>query len=269
MNVSTVFHKACVRANVSAQSKKEVLQRIAEIADSTGAFPGYSPKRLYRALDDRERTGSTGFENGIALPHTALPDAERFVAGLLVIPEGVRFDSLDGEDSNLIFFVIGPKEKRNDHIQIISSISRSVLEAEARSRLVSAQTDEELLSIVSSIFDTGGEVEVGERCMFHIFVQRPEPFDELLTIFSAAVSGSLCVLDGSTAGSYFSRLPLFSAFWTESEDRFFKVIIAVVDDRFQNDIIRRINAIVRDIGEHPGVLITAQRIGFSMGSLEF
>lgn len=269
MNVSTVFLKECVRAGVAARSKKEVIQKIAEIAESTGAFPGYSQKRLYRELDDRERTGSTGFENGIALPHTALPDAERFVAGLLVLPAGVPFESLDGENSTLIFFVIGPKAKRNDHIQIISSISRSVLEPEVRNRLIEAKTDEELFSIVSSIFDSGEEADAGERCMFHIFVQRPEPFDELLTIFSAAVSGSLCVFDGSTAGSYFSRLPLFSAFWTESEERFFKVIVAIVDDRFQNDIIRRINAIVGDIGENPGVLITVQKLGFSVGSLEF
>lgn len=269
MNISDVFDRSCVKAQVKVGSKKTALQSIATLIFETGAFPGYSAKQLYRELDDRERSGSTGFENGVALPHTALPDAERFVAGLLTVPEGVSFDSLDGEDAQLLFFVIGPSAKRNDHIQIISAISRAVVEAESREQLLRAETDEQLFDLVREAFDSGESAEAGSRSMFHIFVQKPEPFDDLLTIFSAAVPGSLCVLEGTNAGSYFNRLPIFSGFWTDAEDSYFKVIVAVVDEARQNDIIRRINTIVDDIGESPGVLITVQQLSYASGSLQF
>lgn len=270
MNIARVFSEGCIRIGAAPKDKHATLELVARIAHETGRFPGYSEKQICRSLNEREKAGSTGFEQGVALPHCSLEGAEGFVAGLLTVPEGVAFDSFDGEPATLIFFVIGPQDRRNDHIQLISGISRHALDEGFRSRLLACDNPTDALSVVSTALTEEEEPEGSEnRSMFHIFIQRPEPFEELLRVFSAAVPGSLCVLDGANAGSFVERMPLFSSFWTDREDRFFKIIIAVVNERLQNELIRRINTIVPDIGDHPGVMYVVQPITFAAGSIEY
>jgi PTS system nitrogen regulatory IIA component len=60
-------------------------------------------------LQQRERIGTTGFGGGIAIPHCSLDDIEEFVVGLLIVSDGVDFESLDGKKTTTFFFIIGPK----------------------------------------------------------------------------------------------------------------------------------------------------------------
>ncbi len=272
MSISSALDRNCIRIRTEADSKKEILKEIAQIVDESGKVPNYSAKQIYQALAEREEAGSTGFEEGVALPHCSLEDVEDFVAGVVISRDGIEYDSVDGSLSRIFFFIVGPSLQRKKHIRLLSSISRIAMDGHTREEILSAESEDEVHSIIKKKLDGLHEEESEEPSkgysLVHIFTQREEPFEELLAIFSAAVPGSVSVIEAGNAGSYLNRLPLFSTFWTNREPDYLKIIVAVVEKHLQNEIIRRVNTIVSDIEEEPGVLVTAQDLTYTVGSLE-
>jgi PTS system nitrogen regulatory IIA component len=273
MSLFKSFRPECIQVGSEAQNKNEVLGELARLAKKSKVLDRVPEKRIRDALQEREQVGTTGFGSGIAIPHCALDDIDEFVVGLLITPDGIDFDSLDGKKTTTFFFIVGPKSQRNRHIQLLSAISKILKDPEVIQRFLEAFDEKRVREIVEELFRL---VDVGVspgpqkgRCLFHVFVQREECFEDLLQVFSAAVEGSIAVLETNAAGYYLHRLPLFAAYWTESQKGFCRLILAVVDRDLCNDVIRRIHTVVEDVEKTPGVLISVQELLYSSGSLEF
>jgi hypothetical protein len=99
------------------------------------------------------------------------------------------------------------------------------------------QIVEELFSLVD-IGVTPGQQK--GRCLFHVFVQNEEYFEDILQVFSAAVEDSIAAIETNAAGYYLHRLPLFAAYWAENHKGFCRLTLTVVDRDLCNDVIRRI-----------------------------
>jgi mannitol/fructose-specific phosphotransferase system IIA component (Ntr-type) len=273
MSLFASFRPECIQVGSEARNKAEVLAELARLAKKSRVLGRVPEKRILDALQEREQVGTTGFGNGIAIPHCALDDVEEFVVGLLIVPEGIDFDSLDRKKATTFFFIIGPKTQRNRHIQLLSAISKVLKDPDVIQRFLEAFDEKRVRQIVEELFrlvDVG--VSPGQqkgRCLFHVIVQREESFEDVLQVFSAAVAGSIAVLETNTAGYYLHRLPLFAAYWAESQKGFCRLILAVVDRDLSNDVIRRIHTVVEDVDNKPGVLIAVQELFYSSGSLEF
>jgi len=260
----------CIQIGSRARSKQELLHELARLAVRNPALAGYSPEKIYTALEAREHIGSTGFGNGIAIPHCSLPDVKDFVIGALVLPEGIDFNALDKKETRLFFLIVGPEEKRTQHIQILSSISKLLKIPELFNQLVRARSPEAVKEYILHQVRTEEEPkEKKGKCLFHVFVQKEELFDEILQIFSAAVEGSITVIEAHNAGYYLHSMPLFSALWSERVKTFHRVIIAVVRRELSNDVIRRIHMVAENLEKEPGVLITVQDLFYTSGSIEF
>ena len=273
MNLFKSFRPECIQVGSEAQNKAELLAELARLAKKSKVLGKVPEKRIRDALQEREHVGTTGFGGGIAIPHCALDDIDEFVVGLLITPEGIDFDSLDGKKTTTFFFIIGPKSQRNRHIQLLSAISKILKDPEVIQRFLEAFDERRVGQIVEELFrmvDVGVDPSQQQgRCLFHVFVQREEFFEDLLQLFSAAVDGSIAVLETNAAGYYLHRLPLFAAYWTESQKAFCRLILAVVDRDLCNDLIRRIHTVVEDVEKTPGVLISVQELFYCSGSLEF
>jgi hypothetical protein len=81
------------------------------------------------------------------------------------------------------------------------------------------------------------------------------------------VEGAVSVLEASSAGEYLHKMPLFSSFWTDADQGFNKIILAVVDKRLVNDAIRRINLVRPSDGT--GILITVHDLLYIDGAINF
>jgi mannitol/fructose-specific phosphotransferase system IIA component (Ntr-type) len=270
MDLAQSFRKECIQIGSAAQDKAGLLREIAALAVRSPVLAGYPPERIFAALQEREKIGSTGFGNGIAIPHCNLKDVEDFVVGVLILPRGIDFDALDKKQTRILFFIIGPEDRRNQHIQILSSISKLLKTPQTIEDLLGAQTPEKVFETVLARLGPVEEPEERKgRSLFHVFVQKEELFDEILQILSAAVEGSIAVLEASNAGYYLHELPLFSAFWSDRSRGFLRVVLAVVRRELSNDVIRRIHMAVENMDREPGVLITVQDLFYSSGSIEF
>lgn len=264
------INRECIAVNSKVRERGDALHEIARLAGKSPVLAQVPVQQIEEALAAREAQLSTGIGKGFAIPHCHLRGIEDFVIGLLVAPDGVEFHSLDGKPTQVFFFIIAPEQKRNLHVRVLSSLSKLIQEEGALERFLKAENADAVLDIFHSHtsfhkqFDQQREI-----CLLHIFVQQEQYFSDILQLLSAETEGSISVLESKNAGSYLHKLPLFASFWEENTRSFNRVIVAVVDKRHANEIVRRISTLVPELNEQPGVLVTVQDVSISIGSLDF
>lgn len=105
-----------------ASSKKRVLEAIgALLASST---PGLTETKVFDKLLERERLGSTGLGQGIALPHARMEGVEQACGALIRLEEGIDFDALDNQPVDLVFGLMVPEEATDEHLQLLAQLAR-------------------------------------------------------------------------------------------------------------------------------------------------
>ncbi|MCB1760324.1 MAG: PTS sugar transporter subunit IIA [Gammaproteobacteria bacterium] len=131
-----------------ASSKKRILEEIgALLASST---PGLTETKVFDKLLERERLGSTGLGQGIALPHARMEGVEHARAALIRLPEGIDFDAMDNQPVDLVVGLMVPQEATDEHLQLLAQLARLFGNPEFCSRLRSAKDAQAILDLMLS-----------------------------------------------------------------------------------------------------------------------
>lgn len=104
-----------------AMNKKQAIQQLASQAVSLW---GLNERDVFEALLQRERLGSTGIGNGIAIPHGKLPAVTRPVGLFARLEKPIDYDSVDGEPVDLMFLLLAPEEAGADHLKALARVAR-------------------------------------------------------------------------------------------------------------------------------------------------
>ena len=122
MKLAEILSPDCIRLDSDATSKKRVLELASQVlADTDEAL---SQRQVFDCLIAREKLGSTGLGQGVAIPHARLAGLDRTIGVFLRLPRGVDFDAPDGVPVDLIFALLVPKESTEEHLQVLASIAR-------------------------------------------------------------------------------------------------------------------------------------------------
>lgn len=122
-------------------SKKKLLEYIASyVANVTGT----SATNIFERLHNRERLGSTGIGEGIAIPHCRLPECTEPIGLLLKLDEAIDFDSMDHRPVDLVFALIVPEDANSQHLQVLAMLARNFTEASFRDALRNAPDAKQL-----------------------------------------------------------------------------------------------------------------------------
>jgi PTS system nitrogen regulatory IIA component len=108
-----------------------------------------SVEELLQVLLSREKLGSTGIGEGIAIPHGRLKKLKRFFISFGRSVKGVDFDSIDGKPSQLFFLVMAPENSAVDNLKLLGRIVALLKDASFKRRLMEAQSQKELFQIIS------------------------------------------------------------------------------------------------------------------------
>ncbi|MDA3938572.1 MAG: PTS sugar transporter subunit IIA [Spirochaetia bacterium] len=270
MGLINNLDKACIRINSESKTRDNILKEISELVVKTGTLKEFNANQLYDLLKNREDLSTTGIGMGLAIPHCSIEGINRFVVGLITSKSGIDFKSIDGKYANLIFFIIGPKEKRNEHIQILSSISKLSKTLE----IIETVKNENSLERIYTILTPEEHVPEEEftqrdKCMFNVFIQREDVFEDILEIFSAEDGAAIAVTETRNAGYYLHSMPLFSTFWSNDNRMFSRTITAVVNKSSSNNIVRRINMLSEYGPTIDEVMITIQDLFYTSGGISF
>lgn len=134
----------CVRRNVDARSMKAALEKGSELIAARHAE--VDPRRLLDGLLNRERLGSTGLGEGVAIPHCRLAECQAPSAALLTTAP-IDFDAPDGQAVDLIFMLAVPLHGQRTHLEILGALARVFDDAGNLAALRRAETN-------AALFDT-------------------------------------------------------------------------------------------------------------------
>ncbi len=146
MSLLELIDEKTVRVPLAAQDKYGVIQELVELLTSAGKVR--DPAALYDAVLAREALGSTGLEEGIAVPHGKTDAVADVGLAIGVAPEGVEFDSVDGKPSKLFFLIAAPKDKAGPHIAALSDIARLSRSKALLRALEAAGNEAELIELL-------------------------------------------------------------------------------------------------------------------------
>ena len=108
MNLINLLRNECIQANADCTNRDQVLAAIAALAKKSAILDNMQESEIFKGLTDREDLSTTGFGNGIAIPHCRLDGVEDFVVGVLSVPAGAAFNAMDDEPVKLFVFIIAP-----------------------------------------------------------------------------------------------------------------------------------------------------------------
>jgi len=134
-----------VKVPLVSTTKPEVIRELVEVLREAGKIS--DADLVYEALMKRESLGSTGLEQGIAVPHAKTPAVDSLTVALGISPRGVDFQSINGEASKLFFLLLAAPDQSGPHIEALADIAR-ITKSQAFCRtLASATTPAEVVEL--------------------------------------------------------------------------------------------------------------------------
>jgi PTS system nitrogen regulatory IIA component len=122
MKLSEILSPDCIRLDSEASSKKRVLEIASQLLADTDK--SLSQREVFDCLIAREKLGSTGLGQGVAIPHGRVAGLDRTIGVFLRLPGGVDFDAPDGAPVDLVFALLVPKESTEEHLQVLARNER-------------------------------------------------------------------------------------------------------------------------------------------------
>ncbi len=135
-----------VRCRVEVTSKKRLLESLAELLAT--ALPRCSPASVFDILNERERLGSTGLGEGIALPHARIDGIEHAIGAFVQLRQGVSFDAPDDQPVDLAFSLLVPSDATDAHLSLLAELAERFSDPKLRSALRSAESTNGLLALL-------------------------------------------------------------------------------------------------------------------------
>jgi nitrogen PTS system EIIA component len=137
--------KAVIPA-LKVNSKK---QAIVELAARAAALTGQNERLIVETLQQREKLGSTGIGQGVAIPHARLPKLDKLTGIFARLDRAIQFDSLDNQPVDLIFLLLAPEGAGADHLKALARIARLLRDPEVAQKLRESRKGEALYAVLT------------------------------------------------------------------------------------------------------------------------
>ena len=146
MDIGQLLKRDAVAVRVSANSKRQALVALAEIASRALGRP---EAEILDALLEREQQGSTGVGQGVAVPHARLEGLDRMAGVFVKLETPVPFDAVDDRPVDLLFALFAPRDSGVEHLRALAKVSRLLRQSELREHLRQARTGDALYALLS------------------------------------------------------------------------------------------------------------------------
>jgi PTS system nitrogen regulatory IIA component len=148
MNISDLLAPDAVIPALKAQTKKQLLQELAARAALQTRLP---EKRIFETLIERERLGTTGVGQGIAIPHGRMADVTRITGVFARLEGGIDYEAVDSQPVDLVFMLLAPENAGADHLKALARVSRLLRNQATCEKLRAAGTAEAIYAILTDL----------------------------------------------------------------------------------------------------------------------
>lgn len=132
--------------DLDASSKKRVFEQVGLLFENNHSI---ARSQVFDSLFAREKLGSTGLGQGIAIPHGRIKNIKDAIGAVVRMKLPIPFDAPDGQNVNLIFVLLVPERATDLHLQILSELAQMFSDKPFRERLLNAETAADLYKLIS------------------------------------------------------------------------------------------------------------------------
>lgn len=151
MELTNILDTTGIFANLRATSKKQALQ---ELARRAADVTGLEERAIFAVLMERERLGTTGVGNGIAIPHGKLAELDRVHGIFARLERPVDFQAIDDQPVDLIFVLLAPEDAGADHLKALARVSRLLRDRDTCNKLRGTPEPDALYAIITESRET-------------------------------------------------------------------------------------------------------------------
>jgi fructose-specific phosphotransferase system IIA component len=146
MSLDDLLDASLITIQLGEGNKFQIIEELLDLAVNAGKV--HNRERALKDLVEREQYLSTGFENGLAVPHAKSEAVSGMVLAFGLNKEGVDFDSLDGKPTHFIFLLLSPMDTSGPHIQTLALLARNFQKPDTINMLKNAFSVDEIIRIL-------------------------------------------------------------------------------------------------------------------------
>lgn len=146
MRITDLLKSESIALSQKPADKKSAIRQLADLMAASGNL---SDKEQYlKDVFAREASGTTGLGDGIATPHAKSTGVKEAGLAAMTVPEGMDFESMDGNPARLFFMIAAPDSANDAHIQILQQLAMMIMDPDFKEALIAAKTKEEFLHLI-------------------------------------------------------------------------------------------------------------------------
>lgn len=148
MQLSEFLDFDSIRVGVPGGNKRKLLQMLGQMA---GARLGYDSEAIVETIAKRERLGSTGFGNGVAIPHGKVAGLKAIYGMVVRLAEPIDYKAIDSQPVDLVFLLLSPPDAGAEHLKALAAVSRVVRHAPTIEKLRGARTRDAFAAVLMAV----------------------------------------------------------------------------------------------------------------------
>lgn len=271
MELSEYIDKNLLEVDFKAKGKEEALRAMAKAARASGKTGTLDEETIFRALSEREDMGTTGFGDGIAIPHARLQGLDDFVVMILVSRKGVPFDALDNKKVSVFCLILAPADKVNEHLRILASCSRLLSLPQFKRAVVASRSADILYETLIRYSGDAAPVAPGKKMKLMIIILYYD--DYLYNILEFLIENEIkgaTIIESGGMGAYISSIPIFASFlgFMREDKNKSKTIMCLVPEDAETKLAQGIEAITGDLDKKQGAMLMTLSLSLHKGTME-
>ena len=245
--------------NLRSKTKDDLFGEMVALLKRNPTLAEIDGSTILKALNEREKTGTTGVGKEVGIPHGKIMGLSTICAAIGVAKRGIEYGSVDGLPVRFVVAVIAPPDQSQDYLRILAKIARLLSDPSFTESLVTAKSPKEIYDRIETI-EGGAPVETMKEPMLLIFeLTDADYLDSVVEYFAEVGATSATVLDGRNVQSFLTRVPLFADFakvFTENQESG-TVFMLLIDKGAVPRFVDELEEILGDLDEeHRGILFT-------------
>ena len=150
MRLIDFINKDAVCIDLKSNDKTAVLYELVDILLKSGGIKNGNSnrKKLFNILCEREKLGSTGIQDGVAIPHGKVPGITDIIVACGLKKSGIDFESHDGKPSKIFFVLLAPESAAGTHLKILARLSKLLKDEVFRNKMLQSDTPEDLYKTI-------------------------------------------------------------------------------------------------------------------------
>ncbi|MCX8110352.1 MAG: PTS sugar transporter subunit IIA [Syntrophorhabdaceae bacterium] len=146
MKLEEILLESCVIDDLKSSTKKDVIYELCNALKNAGLIKDV--KEVVDIIIEREKLGSTGIGEGIAIPHGKMKGIDGIICAIGKSRNGIEFDAIDNKPVNIIFLLLAPEGSASMHLKMLSRISKILRDPSIRKRLLELKDAHDIYSYI-------------------------------------------------------------------------------------------------------------------------